>query len=90
VLDIVLSPPAWLSTCPEAGTAAVRCPPCDVDEFGLAGEVAAHARDTISHWEIVNEPDGRWAVEGSREEYARMLRAAYDRIKARPGRHRGD
>jgi hypothetical protein len=84
VLGIVLSPPVWLSGCPEAGAAAVRCAPRDVAEFGrLAGEVAAHARDAISHWEIVNEPDGRWAFEGSPEEYAQMLRAAYDAIKAR-------
>jgi hypothetical protein len=84
VLGIVMSPPAWLSNCPEAGAAAVRCAPHDLREFGrLAGEVAAHARDTISHWEIVNEPDGIWAFEGSPEEYARMLRAAFDGIKAR-------
>jgi len=84
VLGILMSTPAWLSSCPERGMDAVRCAPDDMDEFGrLAGEVAAHARETISHWEIVNEPDGRWAFDGSPEEYARMLRAAHDGIEAR-------
>jgi hypothetical protein len=84
VLGIVMSPPTWLSSCPEAGTAAVRCAPHDMAEFGrLAGEVAAHARETITRWEIVNEPDGAWAFEGTPEEYARMLRAAYDAIGER-------
>ena len=84
VLGILMSPPTWLSSCPGAGAAAVRCAPADMQEFGrLAGEVAAHARGTISHWEIVNEPDGAWAFEGSPEDYARMLRAAHDGIEAR-------
>ena len=52
-------------------------------EWGrLAGEVAKHARGEIDHWEIVNEPDASWAFTGSAEDYARMLSAAYDAIKA--------
>jgi hypothetical protein len=71
VLGIVLSPPGWLSL-------------DDAEEFGrMAGEVAAHARDTIVRWEIVNEPDGAWAFDGTPEQYAHMLRAAYDAIGAR-------
>ncbi len=71
VLGIVLSPPTW-------------APPHDAATFGrLAGEVASHARDTITHWEIINEPDGGWAFDGTPEQYARMLRAAYDAIGAR-------
>jgi hypothetical protein len=71
VLGIVLRPPTW-------------APLDDAEAFGrLAGEVAAHARDTITHWEIINEPDGAWAFGGSAEQYARMLRAAYDAIGAR-------
>ena len=72
VLGILLSPPTQVS-------------PSDAAEFGhLAGEVAAHARDTVTHWEIVNEPDGAWAwTTGSPEDYARILRAAYDAIAAR-------
>jgi hypothetical protein len=71
VLGIILSPPTW-------------APLDDAEAFGrLSGEVAAHARDTITRWEIVNEPDGAWAFAGTPEQYARMLRAAYDAIGAR-------
>jgi hypothetical protein len=45
--------------------------------------VAAHARDTITHWEILNEPDGAWAFGGTPEQYAHMLRAAYDAVGTR-------
>jgi hypothetical protein len=84
VLGILLAPPAYLTSCPERWPDSVRCPPADPAEFGrLAGELARRARDTITHWEIVNEPDGHWAFEGSAEEYARTLSAAYDGIKAR-------
>jgi hypothetical protein len=56
----------------------------DPQAFGrLAAAVAAHARDTVTHWEILNEPDGAWAFDGTPEQYARMLRAAYDAIGAR-------
>ncbi|HEV7845003.1 MAG TPA: hypothetical protein VGO83_01995 [Thermoleophilaceae bacterium] len=59
----------------------------DAEEFGLrAGEIAAHAGAAIDHWEILNEPDGDWAFHGSAEDYARILSAAHDAIKARvPG-----
>jgi hypothetical protein len=54
------------------------------EAFGrLAAAVAVHARDTVVHWEILNEPDGAWAFDGTPEQYARLLRAAYDAIGAR-------
>jgi hypothetical protein len=84
VLGIVLDTPAAISTCPERGSNSGRCPAADPQAYGrLAGELAAHARGTVSHWEIVNEPDGDWAFEGSPEQYALMLSASYDAIKAR-------
>ena len=84
VLGIILNTPAFVSTCPERWPDSYRCPARDPAEYGrLAGEIAAHARGTIHHWEILNEPDGRWAFEGTPEEYARMLSASYDAIKAR-------
>lgn len=68
VLGILLAPP------PGAGA----------EEFGeLAGSAAEHAAGTIGHWEILNEPDGAWAFDGTPEDYARMLSAAHDEIKAR-------
>jgi hypothetical protein len=81
LLAILLGTPEWLSTCQGKPKSAI-CPPRDPAEWGrLAGEVAGHARDSIDHWEIVNEPDGRWAFLGSAEDYARMLSSAYDAIK---------
>jgi hypothetical protein len=71
VLGILLSPPGS-PTSPDA------------QEFGrLAGEVAAHAHATVTHWEILNEPNLDWAFKGTPEDYAHMLRAAHDAIKAR-------
>ncbi len=84
VLGVLLATPAYLSTCPERWPDAGRCAAADAEEYGgLAGEVAEHAKDTIQTWEIVNEPDADWAFEGSPEEYAAMLSAAHDGIKAR-------
>jgi hypothetical protein len=84
VLGILLNPPSWLSECPERWPDHVRCAPSNPAEFGrLAGEVAAHAGSAIDHWEVINEPDGDWAFEGSAEEYAQMLVATYAAIKAR-------
>jgi hypothetical protein len=55
----------------------------DEQDFGeLAGRVAEHAQGVIGHWEILNEPDGDWAWDGTAEEYARVLSASYDGIKA--------
>jgi hypothetical protein len=83
VLAILLSPPRFTSACPERWPDSGRCPPEDTAEFGaLAGQVAGHADGAIGHWEIVNEPDGDWAFEGTPEQYAAMLSAAYDGIKA--------
>jgi polysaccharide biosynthesis protein PslG len=84
VLGLILGTPTWLSTCPELGAQAPLCAARDPAEFGrLAAEVAAHARGSIDHWEIWNEPDADWAFKGSPEEYAQMLSSAYDGIDAR-------
>jgi hypothetical protein len=84
VLGVLLGPPAYISTCPERWPDTGRCAAADTEQFGLlAGEIADHARDTVHHWEVVNEPDGNWAFEGTPEQYAAMLSAAYDGIKAR-------
>jgi hypothetical protein len=55
----------------------------DAAGFGrLAGEAARRARGTIEHWEVLNEPDARWAFGGTPEQYALMLSAAHDALKA--------
>jgi hypothetical protein len=84
VLGVLLATPAYLSSCPERWPDAGHCPAADTEEYGrLAGEIAEHAKDAIKTWEVVNEPDADWAFEGTPEEYAAMLSAAYDGIKAR-------
>jgi hypothetical protein len=71
ILGILLRPPG-------------SAPWNDAAAFGrLAAAVAAHARDTVTHWEVLNEPDGAWAFDGTPEQYAHVLRAAYDAIGAR-------
>jgi hypothetical protein len=71
ILGILLKPPG-------------SAPWDNAESFGrLAAAVAAHARDTVTHWEILNEPDGAWAFDGTPEQYARVLRAAYDAIGVR-------
>jgi hypothetical protein len=83
VLGLIRGTPVWLSSCPNRGPKATICAPRDPKVWGqLAGEVAEHAKDSIDHWEIVNEPDATWAFTGSAQDYARMLSAAYDAIKA--------
>jgi hypothetical protein len=70
VLGILRTPPDWVA-------------PHEAQEFGrLAGQVAAQARDTITRWEIINEPNASWGFEGTPEQYARVLRASYDAIAA--------
>jgi hypothetical protein len=85
VLGIVLDTPQYLSTCPDLPSPERgRCPPTDLEEYGrITGELVARARGTISHWEILNEPDGGWAFFGSPQDYARMLSVTHDAIKAR-------
>ena len=85
VLADVTATPAWLANCP-AGTTppqSYRCGTDDAAAYGaLAGRLAQHAGGAITDWEIVNEPDARWAFLGTPEQYARMLSASYDAIKA--------
>ena len=76
VLGLIRGTPPSMAGC-------TICPPRDPRAWGrLAGQVAAHARGEIDHWEILNEPDGDWAFRGTAQDYARMLSAAYDSIKS--------
>jgi hypothetical protein len=71
VLGILLSPPDWVA-------------PHQAEAFAnLAARVAEHARGTIAHWELFNEPDGGWGFKGTPQDYAHLLRATYDAVKMR-------
>jgi hypothetical protein len=82
VVGVLRVTPTPLSGCPTAPHPG-KCPPTDYRRYGsLVARIAAHARGTIRHWEVLNEPDGAWAFQGSAAQYAWMLRRAYDAIKA--------
>jgi hypothetical protein len=56
----------------------------DAAEFGrLTGRAVERAGGAIPAWEVMNEPDADYAFHGTPEQYARMLSAAYEAIKAR-------
>jgi hypothetical protein len=85
VLANLLATPWYLAACPD-GTSfgdSYRCPASDPRQWGrAAGAIAAHTRGVINDFEIVNEPDGRWAFLGTPQQYAAMLAAAGDAIHA--------
>jgi hypothetical protein len=85
VLGVLDLTPKLISSCHDPyRTGPYHCPPSDLARYGeMAGEIAYRARDTITHWEILNEPDQVAYFSGTPEDYARMLAAAYDGIKAR-------
>lgn len=69
---------------PGCTTGPTYCPPADPAAWGAqAGAIAArHAGEGLDTFEIWNEPDGP-ALTGTPADYARMLTAAFDGIKAR-------
>jgi hypothetical protein len=79
-VGIVLATPEFLTACPaEAPAERYKCPPSDLDAWKqMVSKLAAHTRGVIDTFEILNEPDGRWAFAGSAADYARMLRAGHD------------
>ena len=60
------------------------CPAGDFEAYGrYAALIAERLAGVAPYFEIVNEPDGRWAFRGSPSEYARMLEAAHRHIRTR-------
>jgi hypothetical protein len=82
VVAVLRTTPAELSTCPNDPDPG-RCAPTDYERYGgLAAAIASHARGMIRYWEVLNEPDRRWAFHGTASDYAWTLRRAYDAIKS--------
>jgi hypothetical protein len=82
ILADVVAPPWWLPCLPGKDGSAATCG-VEPRAFGLlVGALAARTAGAVQAFEIVNEPDGRWAFSGTPEQYARMLAASYDAVKA--------
>jgi hypothetical protein len=83
-VGIVLATPWFLAACPpDAPAYSYTCPPSDLAAWKrMVSRLAAHTRGVVETFEILNEPDGRWAFAGSAADYARLLRAGHDAIAA--------
>jgi hypothetical protein len=59
---------------------------CGTDDLGdyrsMISQIVAHSDAVIHDWEIWSEPDDGQYFTGTPQQYARMLRAAHDAIKA--------
>lgn len=83
-LGIITYTPKWarLSSC----STELKCSPADLAAFGrFAAQTALRYKDTISFWEIWNEPNiaysRRWGIEANVKKYADILKIAYTEIK---------
>jgi hypothetical protein len=84
IVAVLFGVPNHISACTDRSE---RCPPSSYVAYGnYVGELAERTRGAISTFEVLNEPDTHQVFRGTPEQYARLLAAAYDAIKARsPG-----
>jgi hypothetical protein len=70
--------PPWAAT-----DGSATKPPKNLNDFAAyVRETVAHYRDTIRFWEVWNEPHFGGFWEGTPEQYADLLRVAYEAAKA--------
>jgi Cellulase (glycosyl hydrolase family 5) len=84
VADLVTIP-WWLADCdgPTDLSSMDRCGTDRLSEYeSLISQIVTRAEPVIRDWEIWNEPDTSASFSGTPAQYALMLRAAYDAIKA--------
>ena len=80
VVAVLTHVPDHITSC--TANAVASCPAGDVESYGrYAALIAERLEGVANHFEIVNEPDGKWAFKGSPHEYARMLEAAHRHIR---------
>ncbi|MCW3010719.1 MAG: hypothetical protein JWO90_1123, partial [Solirubrobacterales bacterium] len=84
LLGLIGATPSWAGRCPP-GTPfheTIRCPYADLDLFREhVRDLARRGRGVVQAWEVLNEPEGVGLL-GSAEEYAAILDAAIDGIRA--------
>jgi hypothetical protein len=77
--------PWWIANCHSAADLS-RMGRCGTDDLGayqsMIGQIVSRADPVIRNWEIWNEPDTSSFFAGTPQQYALMLRAAHDTIKA--------
>lgn len=75
--------PDWASSAPTGNAAAWgTSPPKSLDDFGqYVFETVSHYRSAIHCWEVWNEPHYGGFWKGTPEEYAELLRTAYEAAK---------
>lgn len=84
VVADLLSIPGWIAACPVTAQLSemTRCAPADLTEYqSILAQIVARAAPVITDWEVWNEPDNSAFFSGTPQQYAQMLRAAYDTIK---------
>jgi hypothetical protein len=82
LIDLNASNDPQYETCP-AGVDPSRGTCAVTNLYGYYAEVAAlvqHTAGVIDDFEIVNEPDGAWAFNGTPQQYAGMLSTAYGAV----------
>ncbi len=73
--------PKWATSKPDSPKPRAE-PPGDWDAFArYVFTTVEHYRDSISHWEVWNEPHFAGFWRGTPEEYAQLLKAAYREAK---------
>jgi hypothetical protein len=77
--------PWWIANCQSATDVSqmARCGTDDLSAYqSMIGQIVRHSDPVIRDWEIWNEPDLGSFFTGSPQQYASMLRAAHDTVKA--------
>ncbi len=83
VVADLLTIPTWMADCATPTSNPARCATDDLSGYASAiSQIVADADPVIRDWEVWNEPDTAEFFDGTPQQYALMLRAAHDAIKA--------
>jgi hypothetical protein len=82
VADLLTIPP-WMAQCATPTSNPSRCATDDLSGYAsVIRQIVTRADPVIRDWEVWNEPDTTQFFDGTPQQYAFMLRAAHDAIKA--------